>query len=92
MFGLLGPLIELASLQVSVIVSSRSNDPRAAQQVTGLLVLPITGIFVAQLMGVLVVGRTAMLLGALACVALNIALLWAGIRVFQRETILTRWT
>ncbi len=35
MFGLLGPLVELAALQVSVIVSSRSNDPRSAQQLTG---------------------------------------------------------
>ena len=35
MFGVLGPLVELASLQVSVIVSSRANDPRSAQQLTG---------------------------------------------------------
>ena len=56
MFGLLGPLVELASLQVSVIVSSRASDPRSAQQVTALLILPVTVVFVAQLMGVFVVG------------------------------------
>lgn len=91
MFGVLGPLVELASLQVSVIVSSRAADPRSAQQMTGLLILPITAVFIAQLMGVLMIGSTALLLGSLACLLLNLVLLWIGIRVFQRETILTRW-
>ncbi len=91
MFVILGPLVELASLLVSVIVSSRSSDPRSAQQITGLLILPITGIFVAQLMGLLVVGATAMLTGAVGCLVLNVILLWVGVQVFQRETILTRW-
>ncbi|HWI19871.1 MAG TPA: hypothetical protein VNT81_19090, partial [Vicinamibacterales bacterium] len=91
MFVVLGPLVELASLLVSVIVSSRASDPRSAQQIAGLLILPITAVFVAQLVGVVVVGVTAMLLGALGCAALNAVLLWVGVRVFQRETILTRW-
>ena len=92
MFGLLGPLVALAALQVSVIVSSRANDPRSAQQLTGLLILPITAAFIAQLMGVLIVGPAVMLAGSLGCVLFNAVLLWVGVRVFQRETILTRWT
>jgi ABC-2 type transport system permease protein len=91
MFGLLAPLVELASLQVSVIVSSRSSDPRSAQQLTALLILPITIVFVAQLMGLLVVGPAALVVGSAGCFALNGILLWIGVRVFQRETILTRW-
>lgn len=91
MFVVLGPLVELAALQVSVIVSSRSNDPRSAQQITGLLILPITIVFVAQLMGAFVVGPTAMLLGSLGCAFLDVILLWIGVQVFQRESILTRW-
>jgi ABC-2 type transport system permease protein len=92
MFVVLGPLVELAALQVSVIVSSRSNDPRSAQQLTGLLILPITAVFVAQLMGAFIVSPTAILIGSLGCVLLNMALLWIGIRVFERESILTRWS
>lgn len=91
MFGVLGPLIEMATLLVSVIVSSRSNDPRAAQQIASLLILPVTGLFIAQLMGVVMIGTAAMLIGAAGCITLNAGLLWAGVRVFQRETILTRW-
>ena len=91
MFAVLGPLVELAALQVSVIVSSRSNDPRSAQQITGLLILPITAIFIAQMAGAFVLGPAVMLLGSVGVAALNAILLWVGIRVFQRETILTRW-
>jgi ABC-2 type transport system permease protein len=91
LFGLLGPLIELASLQVSVIVSSRSNDPRSAQQITALLILPVTIVFVAQLMGLVIIGPTAILVASLGCLVLNVLLLWAGVRVFERESILTRW-
>lgn len=91
MVGVVGPLAELASLLVSVIVSSRTSDPRSAQQVSALLILPITGLFIAQLMGLVVVGTTGLLLGAIGCVILNAVLLWVGVQVFQRETILTRW-
>ena len=91
MFGVLGPLVSLSSLLVSVIVSSRANDPRSAQQITGLLILPVTAVFVAQLMGILFVGTPALLLGAAGCAVLSGILLWVGVQVFQRESILTRW-
>ena len=91
MFVLLGPLIELATLQVSVIVSSRANDPRSAQQLTSLLILPITVVFIAQLMGALVLTPGWLLTGCGGVAALNVFLLLLGVRVFERETILTRW-
>jgi len=91
MFVVLGPLVELAALLLSVIVSSRANDPRSAQQLTGLMILPITVVFVAQLMGAFVVGPAVMLLASVGCLLLNAILMWIGVQVFQRETILTRW-
>lgn len=91
MFMLVGPLVGLATLQVSVIVSSRANDPRSAQQVTSLLILPITIVFIAQLMGAFVIAAPALLLAAAALLVLNAALHWVGVRVFDRENILTRW-
>ena len=86
LFVILGPLVELASLQVSVITSSRAHDPRSAQQLTALLILPITAVFVAQLLGAFVIPRALLLVGA--GLLLNALLLWVGVRVFQRETIL----
>ncbi len=91
MLCVLGPLVELAALLLAVIVSSRANDPRSAQQLTSLLILPITAVFVAQLMGAFIVGPSALLLGSLGCLIFNAILLWVGVRVFQRETILMRW-
>ena len=91
LFVVFGPLVELASLQVSVLVSSRTNDPRSAQQLTALLILPVTVVFVAQLMGLMIVGTTTIVSAAAGCVILNVILGWLGVRVFQRETILTRW-
>jgi len=91
MFGLLGPLASLAALLVAVIVSSRTSDPRSAQQISGLLILPITVVFVAQLMGAFIVSPNAMLLASMGCAVLNAGLFWIGVRVFQRESILTRW-
>jgi ABC-2 type transport system permease protein len=91
LFGILGPLVELATLQVSVIVSSRAHDPRSAQQLTSLIILPITAVFVAQLMGAFIIGAPALLLGAAGLLLVNTLLLWVGVQVFQRETILTRW-
>jgi ABC-2 type transport system permease protein len=91
MFGLVGPLVEFATLQVSVIVSSRASDPRSAQQLTSLLILPITVVFIAQLMGAYVVAAPALLLAAAGLVVVNAALVWLGVRIFARETVLTRW-
>lgn len=91
MFVVLGPQVGLAALQVSVIVSSRANDARSAQQLASLLILPITIVFVAQLMGAYVIAPATLLLGALGCGLLNGLLLWGGVRVFDRETILMRW-
>jgi ABC-2 type transport system permease protein len=91
LFGILGPLVELATLQVSVIVSSRAHDPRSAQQLTSLVILPITAVFVAHLLGAFVIGTPALLLGAAGLLLANALLLWVGVQVFQRETILTRW-
>jgi ABC-2 type transport system permease protein len=91
LFVIVGPLVELATLLVSVTVSSRANDPRSAQQLTSLLILPITAVFIAQLMGAFVLQASTLLLAAAGLLLLNGLLLVVGIRVFQRETILTRW-
>jgi ABC-2 type transport system permease protein len=87
----IGPLGSLVALQVGVLVSSRVNDPRTAQQFGALLILPLTGLFMAQMAGVFVLttGRALMFLGALG--AIWVVLLLIGVKAFEREKILTRW-
>jgi ABC-2 type transport system permease protein len=91
MMGVLGPLVALASLQLAVVVSSRAADPRSAQQLSSLLILPVTLLFIAQLTGAFLAGIGLLAAAALGCAVLNVGLAWIGIRVFARETILMRW-
>ena len=42
------------ALQVGVLVSARVNDPRTAQQFGALFILPLTGLFMAQMSGAFV--------------------------------------
>ncbi len=88
---LIGPLCACAGLLLAVIASSRATDPRSAQQVGVVVVLPITALLVAQMTGTIVMS-VAVALGAVAAlVALDLALLAIGVRLFDREAILTRW-
>jgi ABC-2 type transport system permease protein len=85
------PLVMLVALQLAVCASARANDARGAQQIAALVVLPLTGMMVAQLFGVLLL-TPVFLLGAVAVlVALNAILLRIAVALFDRETILTRW-
>lgn len=91
LFGLLGPLLTLVALLLAVIVSSRVNDPRSAQQLGAFVVMPVTGAFVAQLVGEYLLGAKVLLGSSLALAILSAGLLWVGVRVFDRERILMRW-
>jgi len=91
LYVLLGPLTSLTALLTAAIVSSRVNDARTAQQLGGVLGLPVSALFIAQLAGQFLLGAVALLLTAVGLVIVNLGLLWIGVRVFQRETILLRW-
>jgi ABC-2 type transport system permease protein len=87
----LAPLAALAALQLAVCVSSRVNDVRSAQQIGALLILPLTGLLVAQLMGSVRLTTQLILLIVAGLAVLNAALMAVGIRLFDREAILTQW-
>jgi ABC-2 type transport system permease protein len=88
---LLGPLAALAALQMAVCVSSRVNDARTAQQIGVTVILPIVGLFIGQIAGVFTLTAPVIGLISLALVAFNLVLMIVAIRIFDRETILTRW-
>jgi ABC-2 type transport system permease protein len=89
---LCAPLLSLIGIAASVAISSRVNDPRTAQRLSGVVVVPILLLFFGQLAGVLVLSP-ALSLGATAVLALVAALaIWGATRLFQREVILTRWS
>ncbi len=87
----MGPLMAIAAVNLAVIVSSRVNDPRAAEQIASVLIVPIIALLFAQLAGFIVLDITLILIAILVVFTLDIALFYAGAQLFQRETILTRW-
>jgi len=88
---LLGPVVGLSSVVTGVIVSSRVNDPRVAQQIGGVIIVPIIGVTLVQATGTILVGAAGYLVLAAVILALSVAGLWLGVRLFDREAILTRW-
>jgi ABC-2 type transport system permease protein len=88
---LIGPLAALAALQLAVCVSSRVNDARSAQQIGALIILPISGLLVAQLIGGVQLTVPTILLISLVLVLLNVGLMRLAVSLFDRESILLRW-
>jgi len=87
----LGPLAALAALQLAVCVSSRVNDPRSAQQLGALVILPVAGLLIAQISGTVLLTMPVIGLIAFALAAVNAGLMVTAIALFDRESILTRW-
>jgi ABC-2 type transport system permease protein len=86
------PLLSLITIALTIAVSSRANDPRIAQQISAVLILPIMLVFFGQITGLLVLSPFVALIGALVLAVLAILAVWLATRLFQRETILTRWS
>ena len=88
---LLGPAVGLSSVVAGVIVSARVNDPRVAQQIGGVVIVPIIALVLVQATGVLLVGPVGYVLMTLAVLVVSLVGLRIGVRLFDREAILTRW-
>jgi ABC-2 type transport system permease protein len=93
MFGMvvLAPLFSLFGNAVAVAISARVNDPRLAQQLAALCVMPVVGVGAATLAGLAQLGPY--FYGGLAPVmaVLDVLVLVLAVRLFDRERILTRW-
>jgi ABC-2 type transport system permease protein len=88
---LVGPLLALLSVNFSIMVSSRVNDPRVAEQLSAVVILPLLGLFFGQISGLVILNSQLILGIAFGLVVLDAILIYLAIRLFDRETILTRW-
>lgn len=94
LFGVLviAPLFAFFGNGVAVLISARVGDARLAQQLAGLLTLPIIGLVGLQIAGFLRagVGYYALLGGVVLLMDLVIVAL--SVRVFDRERLISKWT
>jgi ABC-2 type transport system permease protein len=88
---LAGPLMAILSVNFSIMVSSRVNDPRVAEQLSAVVILPLLAIFFGQIAGLFVLNSALILIMCVILALVDILVIYLAIRLFQRETILTRW-
>lgn len=99
MFGLtwplavltVGPLLAVASVVVSEIVSSRVDDPRAAEQISMLIIVPVLLVFFGSVAGLFLLDVRLVLVATAALLAVDSGLVYLSTRLFRREVILTTW-
>lgn len=89
--GIVGPIGALAALQTTIAISSRVNDPRSAQQIAVLLVVPLVVMVIGQIAGAFVITVPILLIVAAALAIVWMLLVLLSMALFERETILTRW-
>jgi ABC-2 type transport system permease protein len=89
-FGI-GSLLSVSGVSISIMISSRVNDPRVAEQLSSLVAIPLIALFMGQSFGVIQFDLTLVLWVTFGMLVLDAVLLYFAIQLFQRETILTRW-
>jgi ABC-2 type transport system permease protein len=85
------PLLTLLSVNLGILISTRVNDVRVAQQIGGLVVVPVVGLGIAQVTGRVVLDNEAFVQFTLILLALDLAVFFVARLAFQRENILARW-
>jgi len=86
-----GPLLSLLSVCIAIMVSSRVSDPRVAEQLSGIVILPLILLLVGQSVGFIILDQELVILVAAVAIVADIVLVFLAVRLFERETILTKW-
>jgi len=84
------PAIALLGVSATVIISTRVRTFMEAYQVSGLLVVLIIALMIAQSMGLLFLSPVVAVLVSCAFFAIDACLIWIGIRIFSRSELITR--
>jgi len=88
---LLVPLFSLLAFMLGVIASSKANDPKTAQNIAIIAVLPILAILGVQLTGFAVFTSAKLFILTIAMGIIDLLVLRIASRLFQRESIVVRW-
>jgi len=89
--GLMAPLACILSVESNIIISSKVNDIRAAQQLGVFAVLPIILVMILASTVQSIPLLTLSLIVAASLAVADIALFYLSKATFRREEILTKW-
>jgi ABC-2 type transport system permease protein len=87
---LAAPVLTLTPVALTVMASSRFNEPRAAAQISSVIFVVLVLIFSRVGFGQ-VIKPTDSYLATIILLVVGIGLFWIAVGIFQRESILTRW-
>ncbi len=85
------PLLTALSVNLGILISTRVNDVRVAQQIGGLVVVPVVALGIFQVTGRVILDNGSFVNMALFLIALDVVVFLAARVAFQRENILSRW-
>ena len=88
---LVGPLMAIMAVNFAIFISSRTADPRVAEQISAVLIMPVILVLFGQIAGFVILNVQLVLITAVVLVLLDVALIRLAARLFRRETILTGW-
>jgi ABC-2 type transport system permease protein len=88
---IVAPLLCVLAVMVAIVISSRVNDPRAAEQLGFIVMLPILLLFFGQIFGLITLNTTSMFIFGFVMVIVDAVLVAVAVKLFRRETILTQW-
>lgn len=87
----IAPLFAFFGNGVAVLVSARVGDSRFAQQLAGLMVLPLMGLAAGQFGGFLKAGPAYYSRIAAVVLVLDVVIVLVARRFFDRERLMSRW-
>ncbi len=92
-FGVLviAPLFAFFGNGVAVLISARVGDSRLAQQLSGMMVMPLVGLAAGQFGGWLKAGTGYYAIIGAVVLLLDVAIVVAARRLFDRERLMSRW-
>jgi ABC-2 type transport system permease protein len=86
-----GPLLALLAVTFAMMVSSRVNDPRVAEQISMVIIVPVMAGFFGQISGLFILNKQIIIIVTVVLAALDALMTYLAVQLFQRESILTRW-
>jgi len=91
MLLLLAPLASILSIEINVIISSRVNDIRSAQQLGMLMFLPFGAIYFLAEINVISLTTNNLLIILVILLFIDVIFFYLVKAIFHREEILTKW-
>lgn len=85
------PLVTILSFMLGVIASSRTDDPKSAQNMGVIIIIPLLLLIGMQVTGIIALNTFNMLIMAIIMAISNLIILKAAVYLFQRESIVIKW-